>query len=141
VTDVTPEDLIWYGTSLKSSDARGGIVDTVKCIFLIIFQKPPKYHEVNDFVGSWIKNSNPIINILYPEYGKVLFRLMSFTENDFDDYIINLCLWRSRTNGCLFKPHQISIDQINSVLQVYNYPVYQIEQKITYIRKRKAVEV
>jgi hypothetical protein len=65
VREITPEDFLWYVTWLRNAAQRGGLLDTTKYVFQILFQTTPKSQEVRDYVGRWLKQTTILIKILY----------------------------------------------------------------------------
>jgi len=64
---VLPEDIIWYVSTLRVANQRGGLLDTVNCIFNIVFNVDPKSSRTADLVGGWIRKTTSLLNVLYHE--------------------------------------------------------------------------
>lgn len=142
VREITPEHFIWYVTWLRNAPQRGGLLDTTKCVFQILFQTTPKSQEVRDYVGCWLKQTTPLINILYPGKTKVICKpTKAIGQNEIGPYNIKFCNWKSRTNGPSFDPEPETINAIYAVLNEYNNPSHPIEKgPEKYVRKRRSVD-
>jgi len=61
VNEVTADDFHYYANVLRQYSK--GLSSAVREIFDILFRNPPKNQSVCDFVGSWIRRPEPIINV------------------------------------------------------------------------------
>jgi len=60
VIEVSTEDFYNYVDILRDSK---GLSSAVREVFDILFRNPPKNQSVRDFVGSWIRRPDPLINV------------------------------------------------------------------------------
>jgi len=61
VNEVTAEDFYHYAEILRGHSK--GLSSAVREVFDILFGNPPKNQSVCDFVGSWIRRPEPLINV------------------------------------------------------------------------------
>lgn len=127
--EIMAEDILWYKNRIQLAQERGGLKDTVICIFQLLFRNKPKSEQVLDLVGGWIRRGTPLINVLYG--GRTCQnKKHQFTENDFDKYNIMCSDWKTRSHGSLFQPHVTTLEEIHNILKEYNDPIYPVTSAI-----------
>jgi len=63
--NVVEEDIKWYATHIRNTYSRGGLNNTVKCVFYVLFDAKPKSTHAADLVGGWIRRTSPLLNTLF----------------------------------------------------------------------------
>jgi len=119
--DVTSEQISSHITNL--SKKRGSLSDTVICIYEILFRKSPKFVEVRDLVGVWIRRKTTLTNILYSESTKCYNKRSRLDEKYFDVYCIKKENWKSRKCLDYFQLTSEILEIIFAILPEFNNPV------------------
>lgn len=128
--DVLPEDILWYVTSIRTANQRGGLLDTVNCIFNIVFNANPKSFRTADLEGGWILRTTPLLNVLYDDQRKCANKSIDLVETDFDAYYIQRNNWRVRSNKPFFRPTAETITNIMRILHDYGNPTNPVPSSI-----------
>jgi hypothetical protein len=136
--NVVEEDITWYATNIRNTYSRGGLNDTVQCIFYVLFDATPKSTHAADLVGGWIRRTSPLLNTLFKTTRPVQNKPTSLTQSDFHPYNIQEDNWKVRSHCPPFKPNKSTIDEMLSVMQQYDYPVYPLSVRGT-VRHREPV--
>jgi len=87
--DIFPEDILWCVSTTRAANTSGGLLDTVNCIFNIVFNADPKSNRTADLVGGWIRQTTPLLNVLYDDQKKCANKPIDLIETDSTDMIFN----------------------------------------------------
>lgn len=108
--------------SIRRVIERVGLLDTVKCIFNVIFNADPKSSRAADLVGGWLRRTTPLLNVLYDDQKRCANKTTCFSDADIDLYDIQRINWRVRSNIPYFRPTAQTINDILTVLDNYGNP-------------------
>jgi len=109
--DIFPGDILWYVSTIRAAKTRGGLLDTVNCIF----NADPKSNRIADLVGGRIRRTTPLLNALYDDQNKFANKPIDLIQTDFDVYHIQRNNWIVRSNIPFFRP---TAETIANVLRV-----------------------
>ena len=136
-SNVGEADIKWYATNIRNTYSRGGLNDTVQCIFYVLFNEKPKSTHVADLVGGWIRRTSPLLNTLFENQRSVQNKQTSLTQSDFHPYNIQEDNWKVRSHCPPFKPNKSTIDEMLCIMQQYDHPVNPLSVRGT-VRHREA---